>query len=114
MIMRKLFLILLLVPLVIHAQEKPKNNVKTKFTVLGNCDLCQKRIEKAALSVKGIKLANWEITSNEITIIYDQRKVNIESIHKSISAIGHDTEKVVSPLAVYNALPLCCQYIRIK
>ena len=101
-----------MLPILIHAQEKPKNNVKTKFIVLGNCDLCQKRIEKAALSVKGIKMANWEIPSNEITIIYDQRKVDIVSIHKSISAIGHDTEKSVSPFSVYNALPLCCQYIR--
>lgn len=114
MIMKKLFLILLFLTLGIHAQEKPKNNIKTKFTVLGNCDLCQKRIEKAAFSVKGIKMAKWDIPSNIITIIYDQRKVNIESIHKSISALGHDTEKSVSPIAVYNALPLCCQYIKKK
>tara|TARA_B110000495_G_C22840850_1_gene490413 strand:+ start:393 stop:731 length:339 start_codon:yes stop_codon:yes gene_type:complete len=110
--MKKLFLILMLLPLGIHAQEKSKKNVKTEFTVVGNCDACQKRIEKAAFSVKGVKMANWDIPSNVITIIYDQRKVHLDSIHKSISAIGHDTEKSFSSLAVYDALPLCCQYIR--
>ena len=110
--MKKLFLILMLLPMGITAQEKQKKNAKTEFIVVGNCDACQKRIEKAALSVKGVKMAKWDIPSNVISVIYDQRKVHIDSVHKSISAIGHDTEKSISPLAVYNALPLCCQYIR--
>ena len=110
--MKKILIILLALPLGMVAQEKQKKITKAQFTVKGNCEVCEKRIEKAALSVKGVKMAKWDIPSNVISVIYDQRKVHIDSVHKSISAIGHDTEKSISPLAVYNALPLCCQYIR--
>ena len=72
--MKKLFLILMLLPLGIHAQEKPKKNAKTEFTVVGNCDACQKRIEKAALSVKGVKMAKWDIPSNVFLLFMIKEK----------------------------------------
>ena len=39
------------------AQEKKSKNKKVEFKVAGNCEMCEKRIEKAAYSVKGVKSA---------------------------------------------------------
>jgi mercuric ion binding protein len=52
--MKKLIIICLLIaPLFLSAQNE--KNVKSNFEVNGNCEMCKKRIEKAALSVKGVK-----------------------------------------------------------
>ena len=40
----------------------------------GNCEMCKKRIEKAALTVKGVKTASWDIPSNVISVIYDSKQ----------------------------------------
>ena len=48
--MKKLIIICLLIaPLSLSAQSE--KNVKSNFEVNGNCEMCKKRIEKAALSV---------------------------------------------------------------
>ena len=39
-----------------NAQEAKKNkNAKYSFEVNGNCEMCQKRIQKAALGISGVK-----------------------------------------------------------
>ncbi len=95
------------------AQRLSKKEI-TKFQVLGNCEMCKMRIEKAALSVKGVKYAKWDIPSNQLTLIYNLNKSNLIDIHNSIAAIGHDTDMKLAPSEVYNELPICCLYIRKK
>ena len=72
--MKKLFLILMLLPLGINAQEKPKKNAKTKFIVVGNCDACQKRIEKCyEKCLKNVKMINVKIMN--VKIMNNNRKM---------------------------------------
>ena len=95
----------------INAQDTSKNK-KTIFKVSGNCEMCKMRIEKAALSVKGVKYANWSIPDNDLRLIYNSSKIDIVEIHKSISNSGHDTSELKAPLEIYNGLPNCCLYPR--
>ena len=44
-----------------QAQEKKNKNAKYVTEVNGNCDDCQKRIQKAAYTVPGVKSASWNI-----------------------------------------------------
>ncbi|MEE3034245.1 MAG: heavy-metal-associated domain-containing protein [Bacteroidota bacterium] len=83
---------------------------RTSFVVKGNCKMCKKRIEKAALSIKGVKMATWDIPSNMIDIIYDVKKIDLKDVHDKISSVGHDTDKIKARDDVYDALPMCCQY----
>lgn len=110
--MKKILILLLALPLGMVAQEKQKKNTKAQFTVHGNCEMCEKRIEKAALSVKGVKSADWDIPSNQISLIYNPKKVDLETIHTSIAAKGHDTSEAKAKEEDYNELPKCCQYDR--
>ena len=80
--------------------------------VRGNCELCEKRIEKAALSIKGVKLADWDISSIQISLIYNSNKVDLETIHTVIAAQGHDTSEVKAKEEDYDELPRCCKYDR--
>ena len=59
------------------AQNK---NTKANIEVDGVCQMCKKRIEKAAISVKGVKSATWNVDTHELKLIYDERKTNLKNI----------------------------------
>jgi Cu(I)/Ag(I) efflux system membrane fusion protein len=80
------------------------------FGVSGNCEMCKDRIEKAALSVKGVKSALWDVTVKKIHIDYDSNMVQLSEIHKAIAKAGHDTEMIKADDATYKSLPECCLY----
>ena len=109
--MKFLYLICFLTAsLTISAQNK--KNKKTSFEVSGNCEICKKRIEKAALSKKGVKYADWDISSNLISIIYNSNRVSLSHIQDAIALVGHDTPMYKALDSVYNELPMCCIYKR--
>ena len=76
--------------------------------------MCKKRIEKAAFSVKGVKMASWDIPSNIISLILDPIKAPDKTIQKAIATAGHDTPLVKAEDVVYDKLPMCCLYQRDK
>jgi len=94
------------------AQEKPSKNEKASFEVLGNCGMCKDRIEKAAISVKGVKYASWDIPSGQLRLVYNGLKTNLEAIEKQIAASGHDSERYKATAEIYEQLPACCKYVR--
>ena len=95
-----------------YAQDNPSKNDKASLEVLGNCGMCKERIEKAAISVKGVKYASWDIPSGKLRLVYNGLKTNLDSVEKQIAASGHDTEHHKAIVEIYDQLPACCQYIR--
>ncbi len=83
-----------------------------KFKVLGNCGMCESRIEKAALSVDGVSKADWDEKTKMIEIVFDDSKTNIHKIHAAIANAGHDTQMHKANDEAYNKLPGCCRYER--
>tara|TARA_B100001540_G_scaffold223953_1_gene198173 strand:- start:376 stop:729 length:354 start_codon:yes stop_codon:yes gene_type:complete len=111
--MKKTILIFLIsFPFILSCQEINEKNNKVQFEVTGNCIMCKKRIENAALLSKGVKYASWDIPSNQLTLIYNPKKNSLDSIQKSISDVGHDTPLFMAPDEFYNQLPICCLYER--
>jgi hypothetical protein len=87
-----------------------QSDIKTdSFKVDGNCGMCKKRIEDAAY-IKGVKRADWNKDTHELTIIYRTSKTSSESIAKSIAKAGHSSEKMQASEEDYNKLPKCCHY----
>jgi Cu(I)/Ag(I) efflux system membrane fusion protein len=74
--------------------------------------MCKDRIEKASISVKGVKYASWDIPSGQLRLVYNGLKTNLEKIEKQIAASGHDTEHHKAIVEIYTQLPACCQYVR--
>lgn len=92
---------------ILTAQE---TGIKTAtFNVKGNCEECKKRIENAA-DIKGVKLAEWNLAKQVITVTYRADKVTLKEIENAVAAAGHDTKNIESPAANYNKLPDCCKY----
>ena len=105
--MKKILLLLLIIPLFSYSQNK---NLNETFQVNGNCEMCKKRIEKATLSLNGVKYSNWNKTSSNLSIIFNNKKITIDEIKNKIAESGHDNGDYISSLESYNKLPDCCKY----
>ena len=106
--MRKLFILgLMLIGTASFAQNK---NAKATIEVDGVCLMCKTRIEKASIKTKGVKLANWDVKTHELKLIFDERKTSLEKIKESIVAVGHDTKDLKAKEEVYNNIDPCCKY----
>lgn len=94
------------------AQEKKNKNAKVDVEVKGNCDMCKKRIEKAAFSVKGVKSAEWHAEDQTLHLIIDENKTTALKVQESVARAGHDTKDVKATKENYDGLHGCCQYDR--
>ncbi|MCA6422972.1 MAG: cation transporter [Flavobacterium sp.] len=91
---------------------KKSKNAKYTFEVNGNCELCQKRIQKAAFSVSGVKSATWNIETHQMAVIINEEKCLLMDVKKAIANVGHDTEEVKTTQEIYDNLHGCCKYER--
>ncbi len=95
-----------------QAQEKKSKNAKVDVEVKGNCDMCKKRIEKAAFGVKGVKSADWNAENQKLYLILDENKTDALKVQKAVAEAGHDTKEVKASQDDYEGLHFCCKYDR--
>ena len=105
-------MMLLFVAFSTQAQDKKSKNAKYEFEVNGNCEQCQKRIQKAAFSVTGVKSASWDIETHQMTVFINEEKCSVLDVKTAVAKIGHDTDEVKTTQEVYDKLDGCCQYER--
>ena len=112
--MKNIILILLVsfLGLGTQAQEKKNKNAKYVTEVNGNCEQCQKRIQKAAYSVVGVKSAIWDIETHQLSLILNEEKSAALDVKKAIAEVGHDTDEVKATAEQYQSLHSCCLYER--
>ncbi|MDO6596169.1 heavy-metal-associated domain-containing protein [Oceanihabitans sp. 2_MG-2023] len=99
--------VLMFVGLTAFAQNK---NAKASIEVDGVCGMCKDRIEKACFKVKGVKSAVWSVETHELQLIYNDGKTNLNEIHNSIAAVGHDTKEIKATKEAYESVHPCCKY----
>lgn len=96
---------------VVKAQDnKTKKGIETiTFKVYGNCSQCKGRIEEA-MDTKGVKFAEWNVDSKQLTVKYNPEKITVEQLHEKVASVGHDTDLKKAKDEVYRELPDCCLY----
>ncbi len=94
----------------------PSKNQGTisNIRVAGNCEMCQARIEKAALQHIGVFSASWDKDTKILQLGYDENTTSLEAVEKAIAKIGHDTQHHRAHEEAYKNLPGCCHYERIQ
>ncbi len=105
-------MMLLFVTISMQAQDKKNKNAKQEFEVNGSCEMCKKRIEKAAFSVSGVKSAEWHIDDHMLHLIINEEKCSLSDIKIAIAKVGHDTDDVKATEEEYGKLHGCCLYER--
>ena len=83
-----------------------------KFKVYGNCGMCEKTIEKAALSVDGVSTAHWNKETKQMEVTFNDAKTDVHKVHMAIAKAGYDTDMHKATDEAYEALPSCCHYDR--
>ncbi|CAM4106169.1 heavy-metal-associated domain-containing protein [Zobellia roscoffensis] len=102
-----LSIVMSLFTVLIFAQDK---NKKMTFDVNGKCGMCKERIEEAALNVKGVKYASWDIPTHQLAVIMDERKTDPMKIKTALVAVGHDTKELKATEEAYESVHPCCRY----
>jgi len=101
---------------VIHGLWAQSKNAKAQLNVEGICNSCKARIEKAALGVKGVKYAQWNVDSHQLSLVLDERKTSTAQVQEAIAKVGHSnslvdgTHKVEASEEDYNKVSDCCKY----
>lgn len=83
-----------------------------KFLVNGKCEMCEKRIEMAALSLEGVSKADWNKETKMMEVSLDNSKTDVHKVEMAIAKVGHDTKMHKATDEAYNQLPSCCKYDR--
>lgn len=91
-----------------------EHNKTEKFTVYGNCGMCEKTIEGSLKDVKGVINGDWDRETDQMTVTYDPHVIELDAIKQKIADVGYDSETHRAKDEVYNSLPGCCQYERPK
>lgn len=88
------------------------HNETVKFTVYGNCGMCERTIEEALKKVQGVVSADWDVKTHQMTLTFNPHKISLDAIKQKIADVGYDTDTHRAKEEVYNSLPGCCQYER--
>jgi outer membrane receptor for ferrienterochelin and colicins len=83
---------------------------KVSFFVDGICGMCQTRIETAAMLVRGVSEAYWDVDTRQLMVTVEPANFNIDRLHRTIANVGHDTEQIIATDAAYENLHGCCKY----
>ena len=65
--------------------------VTVEFNTLGNCSICQWRIEKAVKNMPGVDSVFWDLTRDVTTITYENDTTDLYRIMHAIANAGHDS-----------------------
>ncbi|MCE3258746.1 MAG: hypothetical protein K0S12_387 [Bacteroidetes bacterium] len=90
-----------------------QNSGSQTFQVLGNCGMCKKTIETAALK-SGASKAQWNEQTKLLSVKFNPKKVKADQILKAVAYAGYDNEKYLAPSEAYDNLHECCKYERPK
>ena len=105
-----LLLFLIFANQVVFAQDLKSGTISsTSFKVFGACDQCKNRIE-AALKIKGVKVANWDVDTKILALEYNAAQISLEKIQNKILSVGHDLFDKKAKDIIYKELPDCCHY----
>ena len=68
---------------------------KEKFIVTGmTCSACSSRVEKAVSKLEGMEKASVNLLTNSMQVVYDEAKVNTETIVQAVVDAGYGAEPV--------------------
>lgn len=90
-------------------QDDKKKVQETVIHTSVECQECKDRIEGVLNYTKGIKYAEVDFVTRELTVKYDTRKISLDEIRQIIADTGYDADDVKADEAAVEKLPACCK-----
>lgn len=89
------------------AQSRNKAEIKIKTSA--ECEMCKNTLEKAMSFEKGVKKASLDLSTRELTVVYNPKKTTPENLRNAIAKAGYDADDVKANNKAYQKLPECCK-----
>jgi len=85
---------------------------KVNFIVYGNCAMCERAIEYSVKNLDGITLADWNMETDEMTVVFNPEIISLNTIKQKIADRGYDSDTHRAKAETYKKLPGSCKYER--
>ncbi len=86
-----------------HAQRKIEVKIKTN----AECEKCKIEIEKCVKNVKGVKKANLDLATKELTVSFLTKKTSVEKLRAAIACGGWEADDVKPNNKLNKDAPKC-------
>lgn len=73
------------------------------------CETCGKNFQSKMLKIKGVKMYELDEKAMTITVYYNSKKTNLETIKTAISNMGFDADDIKADAVAYENLDDCCK-----
>ena len=75
------------------------------------CETCGGLLEKTLIKQKGIQMIVLDEKKMTISVVFNSKKTNLETIKTAISNLGYDADEIKANPAAYQKLDGCCKEI---
>lgn len=103
---------LILTAMFAQAQQEPvavEDGHKIEIKTSGICEMCQYTLEKDLTFEKGVKEAVFNLDDKVMTIVYNPKKTDPQSLRTRITKIGYHADTLARDPIAYEKLPMCCK-----
>ncbi len=104
--------IIFLTSIIIYAQKEPvkvKKGYKIEIQTSAVCEMCQYTLEKNLTFEKGVKEVTLNLDDKMITVFYNPKKTDVQTIRERITTIGYHADTLARDPIAYDKLPTCCK-----
>ena len=95
-----------------HAQSVVTSSATDSTVTIktnGQCGECKERLESNLSVMKGVKSASFDVSTKNVTIVFNPEKTSAAKLRTAISKIGYDADDVKADPKAQAKLPKCCQ-----
>jgi periplasmic mercuric ion binding protein len=96
-----------------YGQDKTPGKAVIKTTIYCShcevCETCGKNFQSNMLKIKGVRMYELDEDAMTITVYYNPKKTDLETIKTEISKLGYDADDKKADLAAYEKLDNCCK-----
>lgn len=72
-----------------------KNEKEVKMSIEGmHCDMCAANLQRELKLVDGVKKADVSFAEKRATVVYDEKKADIDRLKEAVSAAGYQMVEV--------------------
>ena len=96
------------------AQSNKKNEKAIIKTTIycdhcSQCETCGQNFQSNIYKIKGVKMYELDEDNMTITVFYNSKKTDLQTIKTAISKMGYDADEVKADIAAYENLDNCCK-----
>lgn len=106
---KNLYIILILLfPIFAFGQVDGKWTTATIKSSM-ECGMCERNIENGLSFSKGVKSVEADHVTNEVTVVFNNRKTTIDQIREDITNLGYAADDLKAVPEKVTELAPCCQ-----